>query len=204
MERSMFEHYYSKNPTSKTVEKIFEFGVKGVKLQFKSVSGVFSFGNPDRASVVLVRNFPENATGDLLDLGCGYGFIGISLKVKDPDINLFMSDINERAFEYAKMNAKNNNVSAVVRSGDGFEPWKEMTFDFIVFNPPMAAGKKVWVKLIEESRKHLKANGSIVCVGIHNTGGSAIEREMKRIFGKVSTLVKDGGIRVYISKNDKI
>ncbi len=200
----MFEHYYSKNPTSKILEKTFEFKVNNVKLKFKSVSGVFSFGSPDRASVVLVRNFPEGASGDLLDLGCGYGFIGISLKLKNPDINLFMSDINERAVEYAKMNAKDNNVLAVVKVGDGFEPWKDMSFDFIVFNPPIAAGKKVWVKMIEESREHLKTNGSLLCVGFHNAGGSAIEREMERIFGKVSTLVKDGGIRVYISKNDKI
>ncbi len=200
----MFEHYYSKNPTSKTVERTFEFNIKNSKLQFKSVSGVFSFGGPDRASVVLVRNFLEDVSGDLLDLGCGYGFIGISLKFKNPDINLFMSDINERAVEYAKMNAKNNNVLAVVKAGNGFEPWNGTIFDFIVFNPPIAAGKKVWVKMIEESKAHLKTNGSILCVGFHNAGGSAIEREMKRIFDKVSTLVKDGGIRVYISKNDKI
>lgn len=200
----MFEHYYSKNPTSKTVEKTFEFGLKNVKIRFKSVSGVFSFGSPDRASVVLVRNFPEDATGDLLDLGCGYGFIGVSLKFKNPNIELFMSDINERAVEYAKMNAKDNNVLATVKSGNGFEPWEGMTFDFIVFNPPMAAGKKVWVKLIEDSKEHLKPMGSILCVGFHNKGGSTVEREMERVFGKVSTLVKDGGIRVYISKNDKV
>ncbi|BBJ28173.1 class I SAM-dependent methyltransferase [Athalassotoga saccharophila] len=195
----MFEHYYSQNPSSKIVEKDFEFNVGSQKLRFKTVSGVFSFGNPDPASVVLVRNFPE-VKGDLLDLGCGYGFIGISLKAKNPDLNLFMSDINERAVEYAKINAKNNNIFAVIKSGDGFEIWNGMEFDFVVFNPPMAAGKDVWVRLIEESRSHLRERGLLFCVGFHNKGGSAIEREMKRVFGNVSTIVKDGGIRVYCSE----
>lgn len=199
----MFEHYYTKSPKSKIVEKIFEFKIKDTKLHFKSVSGVFSFGAPDKASVVLVKNFPE-IKGNLLDLGCGYGFIGISLKLKNPDTNLFMSDVNERACEYAKMNANNNDIPATVKIGNGFEPWEDMLFDSISFNPPIAAGKKIWVGLIEEALKHLKINGLMVSVGFHNKGGSTIEREMKRIFGNVSTLVKDGGIRVYLSKYDKI
>jgi len=201
----LFEHYFSERPTSKIVEKEFDFKVKGSKLHFKSVSGVFAYGFPDMASVVLVRNFPELSGGDLLDLGCGYGFIGISLKASNPNINLFMSDVNERAFEYAKMNAKNNNIQAEVKKGNGFEPWNDHLFDFIAFNPPMAAGKRVWVDLVEESYTHLKGGGALICVGFHNKGGSTIEREMKRGFGKTSTLVKDGGIRVYLSsRNDKI
>lgn len=200
MVNKMFEHYYSRNPSSKIIEKGFDFKVGGQKLHFNTVSGVFSFGFPDQASVVLVKHFPSDLKGDLLDLGCGYGFIGISLKAKNPDLNLFMSDINERAVDYAKINAKNNNIFAIVKSGDGFEPWGEMNFDFVVFNPPMAAGKSTWVRLIEDSRSHLKAGGLIFCVGFHNKGGSSVEREMNRIFGNVSTMVKDGGIRVYYSE----
>ncbi len=201
----LFEHYYSEKPTSKIIEKTFNFKIKNTSLHFKTVSGVFAFGKPDMASLILVRNAPENLSGDLLDLGCGYGFVGLSLKAAYPEINLFMSEINERAFEYAKMNAKDNNLNAQIVKGNGFDLWKDRLFDVITFNPPLAAGKKIWVKLVEESRIHLKNGGSLLCVGFHNKGGSTIEREMKRIFGNVKTLVKDGGIRVYLSQNnDKV
>ncbi len=195
------EHYFSKKPTSETVEKDFQMVVDRTRLYFKSVSGVFSFGKPDRASLVLIYNFPQ-FKGDLLDLGCGYGLVGVSLKATRSDVNLFMSDVNERAVKYARINAKNNNANAVIESGDGFEPWKAVEFDTIAFNPPIAAGKRVWAELIGQSPQHLKENGMLVCVGFHNKAGKTIEREMKTVFGSVFTVVKDGGVRVYLSRKE--
>ena len=197
------EHYFTRQPTSKIVEKEFNVNLNGEKLKFISVSGVFSFGRADKASMVLVKNI-QALYGDVLDLGCGYGLVGISLKVRFPDIRLYMSDINQRAIQYANMNAKNNNVVAEeVKAGDGFEVWKGKNFDFVVFNPPIAAGKKVWTKMIEDSKFHLNKNGSLVCVGFHNKAGKTIEREMKSVFGNVSTLVKNGGIRLYSSRREE-
>ncbi len=194
----MNEHYFSKKPTSKIVEKVFEIKMDGAKIEFTTVSGVFSFGKPDRASLMLLKNLPD-LSGDILDLGCGYGLIGISLKVTRPDLNVFMSDVNERAIRYARMNAKNNNVNVTVVGGEGFLPWNKRLFDSIIFNPPISAGKKIWVDLILQAREHLKDKGRLVCVGFHNKAGKTVEREMKGIFGNVLTLAKSGGIRVYMS-----
>jgi len=118
------------------------------------------------------------------------------------DINLYMSDVNERAVRYAKINAKNNNIFATVKAGDGFSVWNEKKFDFIVFNPPIAAGKKVWVKLIQDSKAHLKDDGALICVGFHNKAGKTVEREMKNVFSNVKTLAKSGGIHLYLSKKE--
>ncbi len=193
------EHYFSKKPTSEIVEKVFEIKIDGSKIKFTTVSGVFSFGKPDRASLILLKNFP-NFSGDILDLGCGYGLIGITLKVTRPALNVFMSDVNERAIRYARINAKNNNATVTIVEGDGLSPWKGRLFDSIVLNPPISAGKKVWVNLIFQAREHLKNEGALVCVGFHNKAGKTVEREMKEIFGNVLTLVKSGGVRVYMSR----
>lgn len=195
----MAEHYFSQKPTSDIVEKIFEMKIKGVKIKFTSVSGVFSFGKPDRASLVLIKNFP-NFSGDILDLGCGYGLIGVTLKVTRPELNVFMSDINERAIRYAKINAKDNNADVTILKGDGFVPWENRLFDVVVFNPPISAGKKIWMDLISQTYDHLKNGGALVCVGFHNKAGKTVERGMKGIFGNVLTLAKSGGVRVYMSR----
>ncbi len=195
------EHYFSKHPTSDVVEKEFTMKLQDKRIKFVSVSGVFSFGKPDRASLMLLK-YITPLYGDVLDLGCGYGLIGISLKIIFPDINIHMSDVNERAVRYAKINAKNNNVVADVRAGDGFSIWDEKKFDFILLNPPIAAGKKVWTKLIQDSKSHLKGEGSLICVGFHNKGGKTIEREMELSFKNVSTLAKSGGIRLYLSRRE--
>ncbi len=197
----MSEHYFSEKPTSKIVEKDFEMKINGVKITFKTVSGVFSFGKPDRASLVLLKYFP-GVHGNILDLGCGYGLIGIALKATRPDLNIFMSDINERAIRYAKINAKDNNVNVTIKNGEGFSSWNEELFDAIAFNPPISAGKKVWGSLIKEALKHLKIDGKLICVGFHNKAGKTVEREMKNIFGNVKTGIKSGGVRIYLSRRE--
>lgn len=195
----MNEHYFSKKPTSEIVEKDFEIKIDGVKITFRTVSGVFSFGKPDRASLILLKHFPE-VHGDILDLGCGYGLIGIALKATRPGLNIFMNDINERAVRYAKINANNNNVNVTIKDGEGFSAWGGKLFDTIAFNPPISAGKKVWGRLIKEAVRHLEFDGELICVGFHNKAGKTVEREMKSVFGNVKTITKSGGIRIYLSR----
>jgi 16S rRNA G1207 methylase RsmC len=89
---------------------------------------------------------------NLLDLGCGYGPIGITLKLENPDLKLFMSDTNTRAVTFSKINARDFNLLADIRKGDLYDPWEGFRFDSILSNPPMAAGKAVWEKLILKRR----------------------------------------------------
>lgn len=193
------DHYFSKEPKSKLIVKQTIIQLKnGHTYKLKSPSGVFAFGKANRATECLINNI--NITGrDLLDLGCGYGTVGIVTKKENPYIRLFMSDINERATRFAKENSLNYNVDAVIKSGNLFDPWKDSMFDMILFNPPMAAGKEVWMEAIKQSISHIRENGTIQIVAYHNKGGKRIMYYMKEIFLNVKTLVKSGGIRVYQS-----
>lgn len=166
--------------------------------RFETPSGVFSFGKIDKASRVLIENAVIGGKR-LLDLGCGYGVIGIVLKGENPDLEVYMSDINERAVRYSKINARLNNVLLDIRKGAFFEPWEASVFDMIFLNPPMSAGKKVVLRMIQESIEHLSNGGSLQVVAFHNKGGSYIKKAMKERFGNVEDVCKMGGIRVYRS-----
>ena len=194
-----FEHYYTVNPTSElTVKELVLILRNGHKYLFKAPSGVYGKKRIDRASILLIEKV-ELTNEKVLDMGCGYGVIGISLKREFPDIDLYMSDVNNRAVDFSKINAKNNNVNAVIKQGNLFKPWEDDYFDVIVSNPPIVAGKEVLHELIEESYHHLNENGKIYLVAYHNKGGKALESYMEQIFGNVKELEKSGGFRVYLS-----
>lgn len=199
-DKNSFEHYYSEEPQSVLRVRDVELKLKnGHVYKFKSPSGVYSFGKIDKATEILI-NHCENISGKVLDIGCGYGVIGITLKKENPSIELFMSDVNKRAVEFAKINAKDNNIQADIRQGNLYEPWEGYLFDHIISNPPIVAGKEVWMKLIEGAFQHLKDGGTLQLVAYHNKGGERIKNYMKEIFGNAEDVWKEGGIRIYISK----
>jgi len=198
-EKKKFEHYYTVEPTSKLKVKVAKFVLKnGHEYLFKTPSGVYSYGRIDKATKILLDHMVVHGES-LLDLGCGYGVIGIVVKKEYPRVKVFMSDINKRAVEFAKINAKDNNVDVDIRWGDLYEPWKDMKFDMIVCNPPIVAGKKVWMKIIEDAPDHLNDGGSLQMVAYHNKGGKRIKGYMEEVFGNVEDVWKEGGIRIYRS-----
>lgn len=197
---NFFEHYYTEEPS--TILKVKEVQVKlknGHLYIFKSPSGVYSFGALDKATEILI-NHHAPVFGKVLDIGCGYGVIGIIVKKEEPKVDLFMSDINKRAVEFAKINAKDNNIEADIRQGNLYEPWGDMKFDHIISNPPIVAGKEIWMKLIEGAFEHLSLGGTLQLVAYHNKGGERIKKYMNEIFGNAEDIWKEGGIRIYISK----
>ncbi len=197
---SNFEHYFSANPKSKLRERRVDAKLLGLDYTFVIPSSVFGFRKGiDKATEILINHvLLEGKT--LLDLGCGFGIIGIVIKRMHPEIRVYMSDINKRATEYAKINAKRYNLDVDIRQGDGFECWRMMKFDQILCNPPFAAGKVVWIKMIEDAYIHLSPKGTLQMVAYHNKGGKSLEREMERVFSNVTEIVKKSGIRVYLSR----
>jgi 16S rRNA G1207 methylase RsmC len=194
-----FEHYYTVEPTSKLKVREARLVLKnGHEYIFKTPSGVYSYGKIDKATQVLLENLKVHGK-KVLDLGCGYGVIGIVLKKEYPDLEVYMSDINKRAVEFAKINAKDHNVEVDIRWGNLYEPWEGMKFDMIVSNPPIVAGKKVWMEIVRKAPEFLEEGGSLQVVAYHNKGGRRIRDFMEEIFGNVEELCKTGGIRVYRS-----
>lgn len=193
----MTDHYYTERPASDIKERVFQQTIRNTQLTLVSVSGVFSFENKvDRASELLIENF-EPSGKTVLDLGCGYGAVGLFIKALFKNQTVCLSDINERAVEYSLLNASKNRLVIKAVKSDLFTALDGIIFDDIVTNPPMAASKKLLTRLIDEAYDHLNSNGALWLVSYHNKGGSTLKSIMKTRFGNAEDMEKSGGIRVY-------
>ncbi len=193
----MSQHYFTENPESEIKEKSFTENICGVQLNFESVSGVFSFGTRiDRASCNLIKNFTPSGSS-ILDIGCGYGAIGLYIKALFPSQAVTMIDVNNRALDYAKKNANTNKLEIEVLNSNLYSALTNRMFDDIVSNPPIAAGKELNRQLITEAYQYLTENGALWIVAFHNKGGSTLKDIMKSVFGNVTDIDKSGGVRVY-------
>jgi 16S rRNA (guanine1207-N2)-methyltransferase len=195
------EHYFTKKPKSMPKPRTISIIVNGKEILFKTSSSMFSPKKVDRATLLLIENMRPGKK--VLDLGCGYGPIGITLASVCPDCSVTMSEINERAANLARENCDLNMISnAKVIKSDFFEGIVDK-FDTILMNPPIAVGMKRLSLLIEECKDHIQDGGSLQIVARHKKGGSRLQNKMQEVFGNVETLVKSGGFRVYISYNSK-
>lgn len=197
----MTEHYYSEKQTSKLRIKEIEVNLRGNSLKFYTGSGVFSIGKVDKGTKLLIENCIIKPNWKILDLGSGYGPIGISIAKAFPSTSIVMTDINQRAIKLSKMNIELNNISNIeVRKSNLYQKIEEK-FNTIITNPPQTAGKKICFSIIEGAKDYLKKNGLLQLVARHNKGGKELEKKMKEVFGNVKDIAKKSGYRVYVSKS---
>ncbi len=196
------EHYYSKVQTSRLKPIEIEATLRGLNLRFISGSGVFSKHHIDPGSILLIEKCILEPTWSVLDLGCGYGPVGIAIAKSIPTLKVIMTDVNERAVKLSKRNVKLNNLKNVhVVCGDAYEAIEE-TFDTILLNPPQTAGKDLCLLMIREAKNYLKPGGLLQIVARHNRGGKTLALYMDEIFGNVDKLAIKSGFRIYFSKNN--
>ena len=177
------------------------FRFSGHLFSFTTDNGVFSKTGIDYGSQVLLDALcAEKVHGDVLDLGCGYGPVGIILKTVFPDIRLTASDVNPRACELAVINSADNHIESTVTVSDGFEALHD-DFDLIAVNPPIRAGKKVVYKMFEDSYEHLRENGIFMAVIRRSQGAESAIRRLQEIFGSCETVLRDRGY--WVLKSEK-
>lgn len=189
-------HYFTEqngdtsNPFTITVEVGYDV------FKLRSDNGVFSKEHVDTATKLLIETTRLNGDEDVLDLGCGYGVVGISLLRRHEGVNATFTDTNPRAARLAQQNLERLGLEGDVHVGDAY---KEIdgAFDVILSNPPMAAGRDKCYEFIEGAPTHLAENGRLLLVARHNKGGKALYKKMKSVFGNANTLEKSGGFRVY-------
>ena len=186
-------HYFIENRELLTNERLLELDIFDAKYKFLSNNGLFSCDKVDEASITLLKNIPS-IEGKLLDLGCGYGTLGIVL-AKTYGVALTMADINPVALEYAEKNAKLNGVAAIFLHSDSFSNITEK-FDNIVLNPPIHAGKEVMYRMYEEAAAHLNSNGSLYIVIQKKHGAETTLVKLKEVFAQVDVLYKKKGCYV--------
>ena len=193
------EHYYTNNPTSKSEEKEIDYYIADKKIKLVVDNGVFSKNHVDIATNFMLNVLlKENIKGDVLDVGCGYGVIGITLASFFKDLRVVMIDINERALGLAQKGVKLNKIDNIsILESDGLSAIKESEgFDFIVTNPPIRAGKQVLYKMYEDSFNHLKEGGALYLVINKKHGAPSTKDYLMELFGNCEVLDKKMGFNV--------
>ena len=196
----MTKMYYAENPDS--AHDIHELKVTLLRQSFTFLtdSGVFSKKMVDYGSQVLLNTLDFEKGKTLLDLGCGYGPLGISL-AKVQDVKPTMVDINNRAIDLAKQNAQKNGVEADIFQSNIYEKVNG-TFDYIISNPPIRAGKQVVHTIISESISYLKVGGNLTIVIQKKQGAPSAKAKMEEVFVYVEILKRVKGY--YILRSEKI
>ncbi|WLR58085.1 class I SAM-dependent methyltransferase [Guptibacillus hwajinpoensis] len=191
----MGEHYYTKNPGVKSSPNKIDADLRGRKFQFTTDSGVFSKKEIDFGSKLLIESFEEpELEGDIVDVGCGYGPIGISLASEFSNRYFYMLDINERATELAMSNAIKNRVHNLsVMASDQLNVLKDKTFASVLTNPPIRAGKQVVHGILEEAYDVLKKGGTLWVVIQKKQGAPSAITRLQEMFEHVETVVKKKG-----------
>ena len=203
----MIDHYFTVDPASKHQPQEFSTTLRGAELCFKTDAGVFSRDRLDLGTKILVESLDLSGVQAPLDLGCGYGPIGLALARELPEIQVYMSDLNRRATELAGENAAINGIhNVVIKQGDGLSPWRELCaagfrFDLIVTNPPLRAGKETVLQLFREARDHLRPEGKLWAVIRTNQGAKTYLRDLQGIFARAETAAIKSGYRVLLAQN---
>jgi 16S rRNA (guanine1207-N2)-methyltransferase len=164
---------------------------------------VFSRRAIDRGTRLLLEavGTPRDARA-VLDLGCGYGALGIVLAGRAPRARVTLIDVNPRAAALAAANIRDNGLSnAEALAGDGCAPVGDARFDLILLNPPIRAGRAVVLRLMREAREHLAPGGRFYLVARTSQGARTLARRLAEIFGRVGEVERGGGFRVYEARD---
>lgn len=194
----MADHYYTNQPSTAHDRKSWDTQLRGHKFSFISDAGVFAKGGVDYGSRVLIEAIDIPETAQVLDVGCGYGPIGLTAAKLAPRGHVTMIDVNQRAVELAKENAANNKVANVtIVESDLFAALEEQQFDVILTNPPIRAGKEVVHAIFEGACERLRKGGSLWIVIQKKQGAPSAKQKLESLFGQVEEVTKDKGYRVY-------
>ena len=191
----MSNHYYSQKPSTAHDFEEWQFELKGKNFHFVTDSGVFSRDTVDYGSRVLIDAFTweELPEGAILDLGCGYGPIGLSLAFASGR-SFEMVDINERAVDLAQRNAQRNGIENVdIHTSNIYADLYQETYAAILSDPPIRAGKKVVHEILTEAFPRLQTGGTLTIVIQKKQGAPSAQKKMQETFGNAEIIQKDKG-----------
>ena len=189
--------YFDNDKNIKSERKIIKFNFDNKVFSIYSDNGVFSKDRFDYGTRVLLNSIDiDKLSGNVLDLGCGLGVVGIILGTFNKGINIDMVDINERAIDLAKNNLVLNNVKANVFVSDIYSNI-DNKYDFIITNPPIRAGKNVIRVFLLGSYDYLKDDGILYFVMRKDHGVKSMIKELSVKFN-TSIVNKDKGFYVVL------
>ncbi|MEG1288056.1 MAG: methyltransferase [Bacilli bacterium] len=194
------EHYFTNNESLKSELRTLKYEYGSVSFTFQSDNGVFSKDKVDYGSRFLVETFIKNKKSSitsLLDVGCGYGYIGVVLG-NILNISVDMVDVNKRAVHLAELNVKNNKVNASVYESDIYSNVLKK-FDIVITNPPIRAGKKVVLGFLVDAIDKLNPDGELWFVMRKDQGVKSINKVLENTYN-LDIIEKSKGFYVIKAK----
>ena len=182
--------YFATNPDAKHDEHLVDYHIDDIDLKFTTDAGVFSKLRIDYGSGVLIKTmkdltFPK---AGILDVGTGYGPMGLFAAKFWPEQEVDMVDVNERALDLARRNAKFNQINNVnIYQSDIYEQ-VDKKYGLVITNPPIRAGKKVVDQILSEAKEHLVENGILLVVIQKKQGASSAKKLMTKVYGNCEIL----------------
>jgi 16S rRNA G1207 methylase RsmC len=198
------EHYFSQQPNSEDHFGLVRTHLLGREFEFLTSSSVFSKRQIDLGTRVLVEAMLLPSQGWLLDVGCGYGVVGIVAAKLNPGLRVVMSDVNKRAVRLAKRNLEFNRVrrNVEVRFGFCYEPVSDLKFDCILSNPPVSAGMSTVKAVILGAKSALNSGGSFQMVIRSKIGAKVLPELIEETFGNCNVVARKSGYRVLMGIAD--
>ena len=198
----MNDQYYTADPQSESRPVPCAFPYRGYGLNFLTDAGVFSKGELDAGTRLLLDALPA-LSGDVLDLGCGWGAIGVAVAKANKQARVVMADVNRRALGLARDNCQRNQVTAEVIESDGMSAVMGRAFDAIITNPPIRAGKQVIYKMFADAAVSLKVGGALYLVIRKQQGAESCMKYLKTLYQQVEKLDKSAGFWVLKASEPK-
>ncbi len=185
--------YFDNVSLPSEIKKI-SVNILSARLELSTDNGVFSKDKLDFGTRLLLENLPlEEVRGKVLDVGCGYGPIGLYL-ASTTDCSIDMCDVNRRALHLAKMNAKENHLSVSIFESDCYQKIVDL-YNIIITNPPIRAGKKVVYQILMGAKEHMTSNGILFCVIHKDQGAKSTISDLEKLYN-VTILKKNKGFFV--------
>jgi 16S rRNA G1207 methylase RsmC len=192
------EQYFAEQPRARSDRTERRFLYQGELLTFVVDTGIFASHGLDPGTALLIENLALRRTDRVLDLGCGWGAVGVAAAKSARDGQVVLTDVNRRAARLARQNVERNGVrNAEVRVGSLFEPVLGDTFDVIATNPPFHAGRPLILRILSEAPDHLTSEGRLILVGKGSQGIRFYQAWLEANWpGPVAVLGRGSGYRV--------
>ncbi|MGL5978465.1 MAG: class I SAM-dependent methyltransferase [Erysipelotrichaceae bacterium] len=190
-------HYFTDNRHLEQNRKEISFRFWCFNYSFVTDNGVFAKSGIDYGTKVLMETIIDAGLGkDVLDVGCGYGTIGVILGKILPESRFEMVDVNPRALELAKINAEKNQVSATIFESYCFDSVERKDYSDIITNPPIRAGKQVIYQIFTDAYDHLTEDGHLWVVIRKQHGAESAIKKISEVFGNCMVCTKSKGFFV--------
>ena len=193
-------HYFENDDSLKSEELIKDVIIGGSRYRFITDNGVFSKKGLDFGTRTLLESLDlSKISGNVLDMGCGYGPIGIYV-ADNTDASVHMVDINNRSLNLAVKNANLNNVSVNIYESNAYENINEK-FDYIISNPPIRVGKKILYQILFDAKKYLNKNGQLWIVIHKDQGAKSVMKDLEKEY-TVTLVTKNKGFYIICCVNN--